>query len=118
MAFATVRISESESHRQFSKNRQALFSQNYVLSCPFVSIPVHSCHIHVGCNAVAAKTHGIIRGMKVTGNAVRCSAGFLTCCIADFQSAGHRDWSNPGTKKVQKAGGGVHFPKLTKTDRF
>jgi hypothetical protein len=20
-----------------------------------------------------------------------CSAGFLTCCIADFQSAGHRD---------------------------
>jgi len=29
-----------------------------------VSIPVHSCHIHIGRNAVAAKTRGMIGAMK------------------------------------------------------
>jgi hypothetical protein len=47
-------------HGIFAELGQAEFSQKNVHSSPLVSIPVHSCHIHVGSNAVAAKTHGMI----------------------------------------------------------
>ena len=88
-----------------------------VRSSPLVSIPVHSCHIQSCHRTEFAKTHGIIVALKVTGIAFRCGAGFLTCRIADFQSADLLHWSKPVHFQSKKGGRGVHFSKLDKTEQ-
>jgi len=99
---------------QIPKTRQAEFSPKNVLSCPLVSLPVTSCHIQCGSNAVSGKAHGMILSVKVTRNALRCSAGFLTCRIADFQSAcTHATAILHPSVSIRR-----HDPKLNKTERF
>ena len=93
----------------FPKACQHQSTRFLVRSSPLVSIPVHSCHIQSCHRTEFAKTHGIIVALKVTGIAFRCSAGFLTCRIANFQSADLLHWSKPGR--------GVPFSKLDKTEQ-
>ena len=86
--------------------------------CPLLSPRVTSCHFlapSIRPQRNCPKTHGILGGMNVTGNELRCSAGFLTCCIAGFQPA-----FLPRQNyyiSVQKEVGGIPFPKSNKIEQ-
>src|SRR5687767_8569888 len=76
------------------KNRQAEFSQKNVLSCPLVSSRVLSCpllsHSTMPSNGVRKNPCYSWHMNRMCVNALRCSADFLICCIADFRSASLR----------------------------
>jgi len=95
----------------FREYRSSTFFTKNVLWCPLMSSGVHSCHIHISRNAVAAKTHGIIGAMR------RICSVLTGRDIVRFQRAcpSHAPGQNEHVLRT-KGGGVFHFSKLMVSD--
>ena len=96
--------------------------RNFTKKCPLLSPCVTSCPL-MSQSIWPQRSFDINSWynarMKTTcGKALRRSAGFLTCCIADFQSASRsrRNESKTGPFRAQKGWGDVQFSKPNKTE--